>query len=122
MISGSPKVMDASAIVGLFRGNEALNGFLESAGQGHINLLLPTTAIADAESRLVAGAKAWDAIFMSPGVQPLELTAYAAIEIGPWPGALSIRHAAHEANASGAAVLTCNPAAYAGLRVSLIVV
>jgi len=81
-----PPVLAASAIVDLFRGD-----------QGEVNLLLPTTAIADAETRLGAGASGWESILRIPCVQSLNLTEHAALEIGSWPGQLSSRHVVHEA-------------------------
>jgi hypothetical protein len=114
--------MDASAIVDLFRGHEAINELFIEAGEGRLRLLLPTTAIADAESQLAAGTNGWEAILRTPGVESLDLTQHAAIEIGTWPGSLSCRHAVHEAHASGASVLTRDPRPYLGLRVPLDVV
>lgn len=122
MNGSPPHVMDASAIVDLFRGHVKLNELLLNADKGGPAILMPTTAMADAESELTAGANAWVPILMIRGVRSLELTEHAAIEIGPWPGSPSCRHAAHEARASGAVVLTTDPAGYTGLQVALTVV
>jgi hypothetical protein len=92
-----PRVLDASAIVDLFRGHEQLTRVLFRGDQGEVNLLLATTAIADAETRLGAGASGWELILRIPCVQSLNLTEHAAIEIGSWPGQLSSRHVVHEA-------------------------
>jgi hypothetical protein len=116
-----PRVLDASAIVDLFRGHEQLTRVLFRGDQGEVNLLLATTAIADAETRLGAGASGWELILRIPCVQSLNLTEHAAIEIGSWPGQLSSRHVVHEALALRAVVLTTEPGAYKGLRVPLMV-
>jgi hypothetical protein len=109
-------------MIALFAGHESIAQFLKQAEHGWLNLLVPTTVIADAEAQLHAGLGGWEAILLTRGVQSLPLTEHTAIETGSWPGDLPTRHAVHEAHALGAAVVTRNPAAYVGHQVSLRVV
>jgi hypothetical protein len=111
-----------SALVALFGGHPELSRLLDLAEQGWVNLLLPTTAIADAERQLRAGSSGWEPILLTGGVRSLPLAEHTAIEIGSWPGSLAVRHAVHEADAMRAAVVTTEPGQYKGLKVPLLVV
>ena len=51
-----PRVLDASALVALFHGNSAMLSMLDDAEVGSVFLLLPTVAIAEAESVVGAGS------------------------------------------------------------------
>lgn len=95
---------------------------LEAAEAGEMCLLLPTSAMADAEATIRAGSDGWAPILLTRGVVSLPLTEHAAIEVGQWPGDLATRHAVHEARAVRAAIMTCKPGIYEGHQVALVVV
>jgi hypothetical protein len=116
-----PRIFDATALVGWFTGHRSLAEIANQAEQGWFQILLPATAIADAEAALQSGRTGWDAIFYTPGFQTLPLGEHAAVEIGPQPGTLSARQCAHEAAAVRGVVVTRDPGAYKGLSVQLLV-
>lgn len=117
-----PRIFDSSSLVDLFYGHRELGELLDQAEAGWLQILLPATAIADAEAVLTADRIGWEPILLTPGVQTLPLTEHAAIEIGGWPGTLGARHVAHEAAAVRGVVVTRSPEAYTGLKASLLVV
>lgn len=118
----APRLFDASALVDLFGGHRELGDVLNQAEAGWLQILLPATAIAEAEAALDAGRSGWEGILLTAGVQSLPLTEHAAIEIGTWPGTLAARHVVHEAAAVRGVVVTRAPGIYEGLRVPLLVV
>jgi predicted nucleic acid-binding protein len=118
-VNGDRWVLDASALKALFDGHDELYSMLQSADAGRISLFLPTVAIAEAETSLLAGKPGWRPFLLSRGLRVLDLDLEAAIELGAATGPLDARHASREALALGATVLTRNPAAYEWLAASL---
>jgi hypothetical protein len=55
----APRVLDASALVVLFSGHPLLMRMLDDAENGNVVLLVPTLAIAEAETELGAGTRMW---------------------------------------------------------------
>jgi hypothetical protein len=115
-------VLDPTAIVALFGGNSLINRLVNAAERGQAALIMPATAVADAESEVRAGTSGWEAVLLTGGVSVLPLSQHTAIEIGQWPGELSTRQAVHEARALQTSVVTAEPGRYRGLPVTLNVI
>jgi hypothetical protein len=117
-----PHIFDTSAMVDLFGGHRELALLLDKAEREALQVLLPTTAMAEAEASLDAGFNGWAAVLLTRGVRSLPLAEHVAIDVGTWPGSLGARHSTHEAAAVRGLVVTCDPGAYKGLSVRLLVV
>lgn len=115
-----PRVLDASALAALFDGHPRLYRMLGEAEAGWWTLVLPAVCMADAAQTLETRPSAWDGLLLTPGVLAMPLAPHTAVEVAGWPGSLQARHAAHEATALRAAVVTCDPPAYDGLLVALL--
>jgi hypothetical protein len=109
-------------MVGFFAGHARIATMLDQADVGLLNLLLPTTAIAEAQAVIDHTLDQWHALLFSPGVRSMPLSEHCAVEIGTWPGGLATRHTVHESQSMRAAVVTCAPGLYRGHVVSLLVV
>lgn len=115
-----PRVFDASALIDWHCGNPVLAAIADQAEAGWFQLILPATAVADAESELRYGWNVWAVVFDAPGIQTMPLGEHTAVEIGVWSGPLSARHAAYAAADGRGVVVTRNPGAYQGLTVQLL--
>ena len=62
-----PRVLDASALVSLFDGNPTMLRMLDDAEVGNTFLVMPTIAIAGAESLVLAGAGLWEPFLLFHG-------------------------------------------------------
>jgi hypothetical protein len=130
-VTHSPRILDASALIALFNGHPDLLRLLRDAGDGGAFLLLPTVAVAEAESALHAGASLWTPFLMFHGVSSLDLTVHTAIEAaavaaletpGAIAGPLMAGQVVYEARALNAVVVTQVPQFYDGFDVALMVV
>jgi hypothetical protein len=115
-----PQVLDPSALVALFAGNNRVLDLLGQAERGLVSFCLPAAAVADAEREVKAGTSGWEPLLLTPGIVMLNLTLHAAVEVGTWPGDLGVRHAIHEARAVRAAVVTADPGLYRGVAIDLV--
>jgi hypothetical protein len=124
-----PRVLDTSALVTMFHGHRILMRMLDDAEAGNLFLLLPTVAIAEAESIVRIGSRLWEPFLLFSGVRAMELTEHTAIEAGrmlstdsnaePLTDSLMVSQVAYEAQAMNAVVVTLVPQAYARFDVAL---
>lgn len=117
-----PRVFDASALIGWHQGHPFLAEIADQAEAGWFQLVIPATAVVDAESELRYGWSVWAVVFDAPGIQTMPLGEHTAVEIGMWPGPLSARHAAYAAADGRGVVVTRQPGLYQGLTVQLLAV
>lgn len=115
-----PRIFDASALVAWHQGHDILSEIADQAEAGWYQLVIPATAVADAESELRYGWDVWAVVFDAPGIQTMPLGEHTAVEIGAWPGPLSSRHAAYAAADGRGVVVTLTPGLYQGMRVQLL--
>jgi len=107
-----PLVFDASALVALFRGNEQVSALWFAAEAATVAVLLPSAVIAVANRQLDASDDAWSALLLGPNVYALDLTAATALGASRERGNLDTAHAAYEARATRATIVTNNPEKY----------
>jgi hypothetical protein len=126
-----PRVLDASALVELFSGHPGLMSLLDDATAGHVFVLIPTLAIAEAQAVLGVAPSLWDHILRMPGVLAMNLTQHAAVEVGRLAaprlrhhpvhtaliGPLMAAQVLHEAQAMNAVIVTRVPETYGGHEV-----
>jgi hypothetical protein len=107
-----PLLFDASALVALFRGQGRVSALWFDAETVGVSLLMPATAIAEANRELHATDNAWTTLLLAGNVYALDLTPAAALGASRRSGGLAVAHASHEAAATGATIVTAHPAAY----------
>jgi hypothetical protein len=115
-------VLDATAAPALFAAQPIIYDLLIDAPAGRAAVILPCTAIAEAEASGRYGT-AWQAIFATKGVDDSPLQRETAVQVGQLSGGgLLARHAACEAAATRGTVVTGRPELYAGLDVPILVI
>jgi hypothetical protein len=107
-----PLLLDDSALEALFCGHDAVTALWFGAEARGTAILLPTTAIAEANRRLDATDNAWDAVLLGPNVVALELSTAAALGTSRLPPGLATAHASYEAIATNATIITNDPERY----------
>jgi hypothetical protein len=108
----TPLLFDASALISLFQANPRVYRLWLLAEKRGVPVLIPATAIAEANARLKATDEAWQAILEGERVVVLELTAATALGASRYRNGLAVAHAAYEAAATGASIVTASPFAY----------
>jgi hypothetical protein len=113
-------VVDASALIALFRGHEGVFRLFEDAEAGRAQVVFPAAAIAEANTYVQASENAWLPLLLGR-ITCVPLTEHIAITIGPWPGDLAVRHVVYEARAVLGDVVTLEPDRYRPWTMPLLV-
>jgi len=113
-------VVDASALIALFRGHQDVFRLFEDAEAGRVQMVFPAAAIAEANTYIQAGQGAWDPLLLGR-VTCVPLSEHIATTIGPWPGGLAVRHVVYEARAVLGDVVTLEPDRYRPWTMPLLV-
>ncbi|MEU4155447.1 hypothetical protein [Actinoplanes sp. NPDC026670] len=128
-----PRVLDASALVEVFSGHPEMMALLDTAAAGDVLLIVPTLAIAEAQTALDVTSSLWDHILGFPGIRTLDLSQHVAVEVGRLAGPRMRNHPVHtaligplmaaqvlyEATTMNAAIVTSIPEAYGGHDVAI---
>jgi predicted nucleic acid-binding protein len=105
-------LFDASALVALFDAHDRVYALWAAAEESSVPVLLPATAIAEANRKLRATDAAWNAVLLGHNVAALDLTPATALAASRRGGDLAVAHASVEAGATGATIVTAHPDAY----------
>ena len=105
-------VFDASALTALFHASRPVFRLFMEADAGRAQLVLPATAIGEANTYIQASESAWAPVLMSRA-ESTPLTEHIAIMIGTWPGDLATRHVVYEAQAVRGDIVTRERGRYA---------
>ncbi len=105
-------MFDASALIALFGGHERVSALWFDAEAVGVAVLLPATAIGEANRTLQATDNAWSAVLLGPNVYALDLSPTSALGASRHHGDLATAHAAYEAVATDATIVTGRPEAY----------
>jgi hypothetical protein len=117
-----PIVCDGSALVELFNANAIALHYWNRADKGSLNLVFPSSAIAEANASLKAPYNAWSVLLWPESVNVAPLDASAAVEVGlRHHHDLAASHVAHETREMRGIVLTAAPERYSGAAVPLLV-
>ncbi len=95
---------------------------IDQAEQDELPITLPAVAIADANAVIFGDFNTWEPVFLTRNVYAAELSEFAAIEIGTWPGELQARQAMFEARETQGVVVTQSPGLYPVGVVALLVI
>ncbi|WP_308120962.1 hypothetical protein [Paractinoplanes bogorensis] len=126
-------MLDASAVVELLQGHPMMMTMLADALAGWINMLLPASAIAEAQAAVRLPASTWDHILRLHGTVVLDLTGRNALEVGIFAsprlehhpvqplltGPLMAGHVLQEAVETKAVIFTRIPELYGGHDVAV---
>ena len=107
-----PRVFDHTALIALFDGNDLAFQLWQDADRGATNLVLPATAVAEANHVIGGDSNAWQAVLFPRNVVVTPLDGSTAIGTGQLAGSLVVRQVIREAQQIRGAVVTRAPWQY----------
>jgi hypothetical protein len=111
-VTTAPHVLDTSALLALFGAQDVVYELWQLADRGELILIMPTTAIAEAQVMLNASHDAWAAVLWPDAVVAAPLMEQTAAALPARPQPLTYRHVVYEAKAAHAPVVTRHPHLY----------
>jgi hypothetical protein len=106
------RILDHTAIIALFQGNDQAFRLWQQADAGEFTLVMPAVAVAEANNVIGATSDAWRPLLDATRVEVTPLDQSTAIDTATGIGSLIVRHVLHEAREIRGGIVTSSPWQY----------